>query len=62
MRLAHVVLGRTLDELPPQTRTLLLEIDRMVVEGCAREGMARQDYRFDSRDWGGDSAVVVRFR
>jgi len=29
-RLAHEVLGRSLDELPPQTRRLLLAIDEMV--------------------------------
>jgi DNA primase len=29
-RLAHEVLGRSLDELPPQTRRLLLLIDELV--------------------------------
>ena len=33
-RLAHQVLGRSLDELPPQTRRLLLALDRMVGEVC----------------------------
>ena len=32
-RLAHEVLGRSLDELPPQTRRLLLLIDEMVSRG-----------------------------
>jgi len=32
-RLAHEVLGRSLDELPPQTRRLLLAVDEMVTAG-----------------------------
>src|SRR5690606_13752140 len=31
-RLAHAVLGRSLDELPPQTRRLLGELEAMVAE------------------------------
>ena len=49
-RLAHEVLGRTLDELPPQTRQLLKHIDALVSDQCQRRGMARQDYRFSRRD------------
>jgi len=48
-RLAHEVLGRSLDELPPQTRRVLLALDAMVAEACAREGIARSDYRFTRR-------------
>jgi DNA primase len=48
-RLAHQVLGRSLDELPPQTRRLLLALDQMVTEACRREAIARQDYRFSRR-------------
>jgi hypothetical protein len=33
-RLAHEVLGRSLDELPPQTRRLLMLIDEMVRADC----------------------------
>src|SRR5271155_3650221 len=33
-RLAHEVLGRSLDELPPQTRRLLLAVDEMVTAEC----------------------------
>jgi hypothetical protein len=33
-RLAHEVLGRSLDELPPQSRRLLLLIDEMVTKQC----------------------------
>jgi DNA primase catalytic core len=49
-RLAHEVLGRSLDELPPQTRRLLLLIDEMVREECKRLRMERGDFRFSRRD------------
>jgi DNA primase catalytic core len=49
-RLAHEVLGRSLDELPPQTRRLLLAVDEMVTAECARQKMERSDYRFSRRD------------
>ena len=49
-RLAHEVLGRSLDELPPQTRRLLLAIDTMVTAECERQQMERSDYRFSRRD------------
>jgi len=49
-RLAHEVLGRSLDELPPQTRRLLLMIDNMVTTECKRLEMDRTDYRFRRRD------------
>ena len=49
-RLAHEVLGRSLDELPPQTRRLLLAVDTMVVAECERLKMERADYRFSRRD------------
>ncbi len=49
-RLAHEVLGRSLDELPPQTRRLLLMVDEMVTKECARLQMDRTDYRFSRRD------------
>ena len=48
--LAHEVLGRTLDELPPQTRRLLQLIDTLVTEHCTRLAMQRSDYRFSRRD------------
>jgi len=48
--LAHEVLGRTLDELPPQTCTLLKHIKAMVQEGCKQRGMEQRDYRFSRRD------------
>jgi hypothetical protein len=49
-RLAHEVLGRSLDELPPQTRRLLLLIDEMVAKGCERLKMERRDFLFSRRD------------
>ena len=49
-RLAHEVLGRSLDELPPQTRRLLLLIDEMVSAGCERQKIERMDFRFSRRD------------
>jgi DNA primase catalytic core len=48
-RLAHEALGRSLDELPPQTRRLLLLVDEMVSRECAQQKMERQDYRFSRR-------------
>ncbi len=49
-RLAHEVLGRTLDELPPQTRRLLHLIHELVTERCVALEMRRCDYRFSRRD------------
>src|SRR6185312_2155510 len=48
-RLAHEVLGRSLDE-PPQTRRLLLLVDEMVSAECKRLAMERADFRFSRRD------------
>jgi hypothetical protein len=48
--LAHEVLGRTLDELSPQTRRLLETVHRMVSERCSELEMAQEDYRFTRRD------------
>ncbi len=49
-RLAHDVLGRSLEELPPQTSTLLKKIREMVVEQCKQQGMEQSDYRFSRRE------------
>lgn len=48
-QLAHEVLGRTLDELPPQTRRLLALVSGMVDEHCAAHELRRADYRFSRR-------------
>ena len=44
------MLGSSLDELPPQTRRLLLQIDEMVTKECERLGWIGSDYRFSRRD------------
>jgi DNA primase catalytic core len=49
-RLTAEVLGRSLDELPPQTRRLLLLVDQMVAAECKRQKIERTDYRFSRRD------------
>jgi DNA primase len=49
-KLAHEVLGRSLDELAPQTRRLLALLDAMVTEACTRLAMDRADFRFSRRD------------
>ena len=48
--LAHEVLGRTLDELPPQTRRLLSLIHEMVMSRCKVGNMSQSDYRFSRRE------------
>jgi hypothetical protein len=47
--IAHDVLGRSLDELPPQTRRLLQLIDGHVGAECQRLGLRRSEYRFARR-------------
>ncbi|MGM3175627.1 CHC2 zinc finger domain-containing protein [Dickeya lacustris] len=49
-QLAHEVLGRTLDEMPPQTRKLLLLIQAMVGEQAQRQGCQPGEVRFTRRD------------
>jgi hypothetical protein len=48
-RIAHDVLGRSLDELPPQTRRLLKLIDGYAVSECERQKVKRTDFRFSRR-------------
>lgn len=47
--LAHEVLGRSLDELPPQTRRLLTQIDQYVQGECERQAIERNQCRFSRR-------------
>ena len=49
-RIAGEVLGRSLDDLPPQTRRLLALIDQWVSEECKRLHQTRSDFRFSRRD------------
>ena len=57
-KLAHEILGRSLDELPPQTRKLLTEIHQLVTTTCKGEGIEQCDYYFsrkmirDATNWG----------
>jgi DNA primase len=48
-RLAHEVLGRSLDDLAPQTRRLLGHVDALVRTICATDEVARPDVRFTRR-------------
>ncbi len=43
--LCHEILGRSLDELSPQTRRLLVAVSSMVTENC-QDGAKRADFRF----------------
>ncbi|MBN2191560.1 MAG: hypothetical protein JW751_01990, partial [Polyangiaceae bacterium] len=49
-RLCHEVLGRSLDELPPQTRRLLGLVTELVAEACRTAGLERRDFRFSRRE------------
>jgi hypothetical protein len=48
-RLADQVLGRSIDELPPQTRRLLMELHRWVVSECERLQVEQNELRFTRR-------------
>lgn len=48
--LAHEVLGRSLDELPPQTRRLLTELVRVVEARMRQDGLRRAEVRFSRRE------------
>jgi DNA primase len=49
-RLAHEVLGRSLDELPPQTRRMLVAVCGLVAERATAKCMARSEVRFTRRE------------
>ncbi|NIO79565.1 MAG: toprim domain-containing protein [Candidatus Aminicenantes bacterium] len=65
--LANEVLGRSLDELPPQTRNLLMIIDEMVEKECKGLEIERSEYRFSRRQvreycgWG-NTRVKMHFK
>ncbi len=48
--IAHEVLGRTLDELPPQTRNLLVLLRAWAQAHCAARALRQSDWRFTRRD------------
>ena len=48
-RLANEVLGKTLDELPPQTRKVLMLIADLVKQSCEAQKIEQTDYRFSRR-------------
>jgi hypothetical protein len=45
-KLAHQVLGRSLEDVPPHTRRLLVLLHEMVGVGCQTRGIDRTAYRF----------------
>jgi hypothetical protein len=49
-RLVSEALGRSLDELRPETRRMLLLIDEMVTAQCQQLKVERADFRFSRRD------------
>ena len=49
-KLAHQVLGRSLDELPPQTRNLLIKLDEMANQVCSENKIDRPDFLFSRRE------------
>jgi hypothetical protein len=49
-RLAAQVLGRSLDELPPQTRRFLTQLDAWVARECTTHRGPRTDFRFLARE------------
>jgi len=48
--LAHDVLGRCLDEMPPQTRRLLAQVEALAAARCAKAKIEREDVRFRARE------------
>jgi DNA primase catalytic core len=49
-RLSHEVLGRSLDELPPQTRRLLAEVVQLVISRMKVGALPRSEVRFSRKD------------
>ena len=66
-RLAHHVLGRSLDDVPPHTRRLLTLLHELATAACRAEGLERRDVRFTRRavrertGWG-DTQLKVHLR
>jgi DNA primase len=49
-RLAHDILGRSLDELPPPTRQLLKHLHDLVADKMKAEGLRQNEVRFTRRE------------
>ena len=49
-RIAHEVLGTSLDELPPQTRRVLVGVRALVHQQMAAQGLPQRDIRFTRAD------------
>jgi DNA primase len=61
--LAHEVLGRSLDELAPQSRRLLDLLEREIKRECSARAVARCDLRFTQREvraWSGWTDMQVK--
>ena len=50
-RLMAEILGRSLDELSPQTRRCLLLLEEYVLDQCQRKDIGQKDYRFSRREF-----------
>jgi len=62
-RLASEVLGRSLDEMPPQTRRFLDMLHQMVTKACEEKQIEQRHYRFTQREaraFSGWSAFQVK--
>lgn len=62
-KLANEILGHSLDELMPQTRKFLLQLDKMIKDFSQKENIARADYRFTQkqvRDYTGFGNTQVK--
>jgi DNA primase catalytic core len=62
-RLVSEVLGRSLDDLRPETRRMLLAIDELVTKESQKQKIERSDFRFSRRqvrEYTGWSATQVR--
>jgi hypothetical protein len=66
-KLAHQVLGRSLDDVPPHTRRLLALLHEMVAAACAAQNVEQSAYRFtrktvrDATGWG-DTQLKVHLQ
>ena len=50
-RLMSEILGRSLDELSPQTRRCLMMLETFVSEACQKQAIERDQFRFSRREF-----------